>query len=284
MYLIDRLLEVTLPVENGRYGIVLWEAYFDESGDDGGFPIMTVGGYLVKPSNARRLERKWRRLLRKYKLPYFHMVECAHGNKNFKGRSIEERVEIQTAMFETINKYVEMSMATSVSLREFVSTEEVKDPYSHCVLHTYLVLSSILQKKDPNFKLSLFYESGHKHGPNALRVFNESPIPNSSFSFIDKAQSGMIQAADIFAWQYTKYIKDKAKKEPRKTRKDFEFLLGKPGVFYNTISCAEGVFQYIMFDGAVNNEETIDGLIDIFGDENEKRTDHMKSLSLDWSV
>ena len=85
MYLIDRLLEVTLPVENGRYGIVLWEAYFDESGDDGGFPIMTVGGYLVKPSNARRLERKWRRLLRKYKLPYFHMVECAHGNKNFKG-------------------------------------------------------------------------------------------------------------------------------------------------------------------------------------------------------
>ncbi|ESY05216.1 hypothetical protein X753_16040 [Mesorhizobium sp. LNJC399B00] len=39
------------------------EAYIDESGDDGGFPIQIVGGYVVRPEDARFVETAWAAVL-----------------------------------------------------------------------------------------------------------------------------------------------------------------------------------------------------------------------------
>ncbi len=58
MRLFDRLLEVFLPASGG-WAFLMYEFYIDETGDDGGFPILGVGGYLIRSDYARLMEREW---------------------------------------------------------------------------------------------------------------------------------------------------------------------------------------------------------------------------------
>ena len=64
-----------------------YKAYFDESGCHDGSTVLAVGGYLVRADWATRMQRKWRSALSKYGLPYFYMVDCAHGSGVFKSLS-----------------------------------------------------------------------------------------------------------------------------------------------------------------------------------------------------
>jgi hypothetical protein len=60
-----------------------YEAYMDESGTNDGELVLSVSGYVINSVRARQLETRWRVMLEKYNLPFFHMVECVHRNKNF---------------------------------------------------------------------------------------------------------------------------------------------------------------------------------------------------------
>src|SRR5690606_41984311 len=61
-----------------------------------GSSVLAVGGYLIRSDRAARMERKWKAALSRYGVPYFHMVDCAHGNGVFQSLSKQQRVEIQT--------------------------------------------------------------------------------------------------------------------------------------------------------------------------------------------
>ena len=75
---------------------MIFEAYFDESGCDDSSKVMVVGGYLIEAQNALKMERAWKRVLKQYSLPHFHMVDCAHGNEAFAKMHVMKRIKIQT--------------------------------------------------------------------------------------------------------------------------------------------------------------------------------------------
>ena len=97
-----RLFEILTPGHNQV--VVMVEAYFDESGSHDGSPALCVAGYIYWPDECLKLDLGWKVVLEKYDLPYFHMVDCAHGAPPFdklsKGARIECEKEIIPAFKE----------------------------------------------------------------------------------------------------------------------------------------------------------------------------------------
>ena len=263
---ISRLLEVVLP--EGRVGLVLYEAYFDESGDDGGFPLLALGGYLVRPAAARALERHWKSVLKRYEIPYFHMKECAPEPPGgvLKGMPKERRIKLQTELMALIIKYVDTAIVCVTPLNRYEEDDVVGDPYTHCVSNVSIMAKTVLDFRKEPYKLSLFYESGHKNGHKAYQYFHEKTEGNRlSFAFVDKADTGMIQAADIIVWQYAKFIKDVVQSN-RPRRKDFKFLMQKSGLFFHIVPQNRIIAMAQFHQEQIDQPLALKRIREIFGD------------------
>lgn len=209
--LMDRVIDVTLP--GSEYLMVLFEAYLDECGDDGGFPAFSVGGYLIKSIKARDFEHEWARLLQKAGISCFHMVECAHGNGEFANLSKAERIKLQTELMNLIKANVEIGFVMTVPQFRFIDRDGFGPPYAFSLDKTFDSLHWLVSQNQQgrDFSISVFYEAGHKHSGRAIERFHrmrENYPGVRSIAQIQKAQSGLIQAADILVWQYNKYLKD----------------------------------------------------------------------------
>lgn len=204
----------------------MYEAYLDETGDDGGFPLFAIGGYIVRSDIARLFEDRWSALLAEYHLPYFHMVECAHGNDQFSGVPREKRIEIQTRFIDLIK---EMGLGGCVSIVPLQTNQSTDTLYRTCIGNCITVLETCVKYNAPDATdLIVFYERGHTHSfgaHEALKRLKEKGPPEfiRSVAGIDKRASGLVQAADILVWQYAKYVKCII--EGRPIRKDFMSLI-----------------------------------------------------------
>lgn len=228
--LFGRLLEILLP--DGGYVMALYEAYFDESGCDDGSKVLVVGGYLVQSRLAKAMDKKWRRVLRYYNVPYFHMVDCAHGNRGFKHLSKDQRIAMATAMIALIKQYTACGFAAIVPPHRFEADDEIQDAYTFCVHACVLFMTTVLPTHfDRDGKIAAFFESGHASQPRADTYMKRPPLSASSMAkhfsshtFAKKTDVRLLQAADLLVWQWAKYIKDKAF-NGRKTRGDFQSLM-----------------------------------------------------------
>src|SRR5437879_1111260 len=66
------------------------ESYFDETNTHKGSERLCVGGYVFHKEAAEQQAIRWAGLLDKWKLPYFHMVDCAHNTGVFDHLSATE--------------------------------------------------------------------------------------------------------------------------------------------------------------------------------------------------
>src|SRR3990167_10193799 len=76
-----RLIRVVLPSGGGL--LVLAGSYFDETNTHKGKERLCVAGYIFLKDAAEHQTIRWAALLDKWKLPYFHMVDCAHNTGVF---------------------------------------------------------------------------------------------------------------------------------------------------------------------------------------------------------
>jgi hypothetical protein len=79
------------------------EAHFDESGTDA--KEITLAGYLFEAERLEQFSLDWIALLDLHNLPYFHMVDLAHGNAPFEGLSKEARIRLQMKFMSLIKRY-----------------------------------------------------------------------------------------------------------------------------------------------------------------------------------
>jgi hypothetical protein len=91
-----RLIAIAVPSNGAIYVPVDVEVYLDESEGQNGRRIMCVAGYLFERRAAELLSQEWDAQLARFSLPYFHMVECAHGNGIFSNISKADRISLQT--------------------------------------------------------------------------------------------------------------------------------------------------------------------------------------------
>lgn len=227
--LFDRLVEVTLP--HGGYVLALYEAYFDESGTDDGSPALCVAGYLIESERARAMDREWRALLARYDLPYFHMVDCAHGAGPFAKLTKQDRIDVATKCIDMIKGLTTRGFAAVTSPPRLEGYIGNTDAYTYCVHMCIGALMISLGPQRADSRIAFFFEAGHQSGSKAHKYVSDSAQNDKLFqanfagmAFLKKQDAPILQAADILAWQYRKYLADKIGSS-RKPMKDFASLM-----------------------------------------------------------
>jgi hypothetical protein len=128
--LFERLVDVLLP--KGGYVMSLFEAYFDESADGNGKGLYAVSGYLFRAEQAKITDQKWKAVLDRYRLPYFHMVDCAHGNPPFNRLTKTERISVVKEVI-ALTTHAEFGVSAIVNPVRFSKIHTQADPYIFCV-------------------------------------------------------------------------------------------------------------------------------------------------------
>lgn len=259
-----RLLEVALS--EGRYGLVLFEAYLDESGCDDQSRVLSVGGYIIRSDRARMMDAAWRATLSKHNLPFFHTVDCAHGNGAFKGMPVEQRAAIQKEFIELAKRHTQYGVAAVAAVGRHEAVKgKIPDPYGFCVQSCIGIMMAKMFDHAKGAKLQVFLEAGHSSAPAARafidRIFFRKPSTEFSdmltgYSFFKKADLSLLQAADLLVWQSAKRTKDLAFSE-RPARKDFISLMSLNASIAYAVFEKERFF-YIVDDGPTRENKRRD--------------------------
>jgi hypothetical protein len=227
-----RLIDVLLP--SGGTVVTLYEAYFDESGDlESGDRIFGISGYMFTAENAKALDEDWLKALKPHGLDFFHMVDCANGAGQFDRSLIskDDADKLERHLLGIIKKYVIRGF--SVLVRRENYDDAAGDPYTHCAAIAAAWGEVFVESyKLPPGPVAYFFEKGHTAKKRAGRERKASAYfqlaqmvgEKSPVSFVDKRCFRPLQAADILAWQTTKWAKDGHFKR-RPPRKDFLNLM-----------------------------------------------------------
>lgn len=231
------ILRVMLP--GGGYTMIQAQAFFDESGSHHGSAILCVAGYVFRKNDAIKLGHEWRKVLRWKKLPYFHMVDCAHGNGPFANLTRDERIAVETRLIEIIKRFAIQGITVTVDPMEYASFPAklpikpglYDNAYSFCAQSILAGISAFIEKNPQIGKMVYFFEAGHKSRPQAeeiMRAMFAVPKHKHDFryaghAFVQKEDSPQIQAADLLAWQW--YTDRRHQREGRPRRKDCASLL-----------------------------------------------------------
>lgn len=230
----ERLLEVLLP--RGGKVMAIVEGYFDESGDLETAPgIFCISGYFIAEDAARAMHREWSAVLEAHSIPYFHMVDCAPTPPSgvFAGKDVAERSEIVRKFIEIIKKYTLEGFSIFAQADTYEGPKDAPDVYSQCAASCVHALQLFLRHQRLDGKIAYFFEKGHASKGRAYNhIARKLQRPGDSLTFAGKEEVALLQAADLLAWQSTKYAKDYlypkkiwGTQPKRMPRKDFQSLM-----------------------------------------------------------
>ncbi|RXG85689.1 DUF3800 domain-containing protein [Bradyrhizobium zhanjiangense] len=216
-------------------------AFFDESGSHASSPVLCVAGYAFRRREARLFTKEWSSELKRYSIPFFHMVDCAHGNKHFASLTKARRIKLATGLIAIVKRRAAHGFAVSVDLAAYrtlmPSWGPAKSPYAFCARCVIDEMGRWFFKIGFKGASAYFFEDGHASRSeaegdvgsvltNPLNKFRGIHYGCVAHSFISKQELPPVQAADLLAWQWATDIKHQMAGKPR--RKDFESLSEAP--------------------------------------------------------
>jgi Protein of unknown function (DUF3800) len=197
------------------------EAYFDESGDARFFG---VGGYIFRRADRIAMEEQWKGILDRYGVPYFHMKEATNPD-GFLELSPADTVGLSIALHDLIKQFSAAGYAVTfdLSISNLLPSALVHglwkvSPYVLCCYYCLLSVRAWTSETGYNDTVDYFFEQGHKSQADAHRVMSDIfAVPElkaayryGGHAFVTKQQCLPLQAADILAWHWRKYIHDRS--------------------------------------------------------------------------
>ena len=232
--------------------IMLVNAYFDESagtarckhpldGSRQDVKTLSVAGYLVESEQAKLLSQEWQAVLDQYGLPYFHMVDCAHGNGVFAKLTAKQRIQVGARMIGNIKRRTIRGFGISLNVSQFKSLMPpdhplIKKPYTLCAHSILDGVRSWARENKYHGDIAYFFEAGaagQKEANALMHALFETAVWRKAcryvgHSFVAKEQAAGVQAADLLAWQFHTETRRQLEKTGRPRRKDFESLFAHP--------------------------------------------------------
>ena len=194
--------------------VALVHAYSDTSSAE---DYLVLGSYLFRKSKIAPFERDWRRILRKYDLPFFRMSACNSGAPPFDKLDESECIDAATMAIKAIKDHAEVGHYVTIRKRDFheiITPDGVaRNPFS-LLIHMYLLMVNLyMDETNPRGKISHFFEAGDDGEKDAGLVLNvmfaqaerREQFRYRSHTFIQKADSMPTQAADVLAWHACKH-------------------------------------------------------------------------------
>ena len=216
-------------------------SYFDESSEnDSQNGILGVSGYSVDAKTEPTLNLHWRRMLEKYRIPYFHMQECNAENGIYDHLSAEDCDRCAREAIELARKYTLHGHAAvinqSVYRRLMLDKGFDCDPYTFLVWVSFIHVSRWVNENRPDEEISLFFEEGYKSQKRAQELLDASATSSMGgrnrvveHSFLSKHATEAIQASDLIAWHIRKGYENLS--VGKKVRQDTKALFDGVKVF-----------------------------------------------------
>lgn len=199
--------------------MALLTAYYDETGSakDINQKFVGMAGFVSTSEEWEILERKWKFILKEFKVPYFHMKEYAHSEGVFKGwkGKEEKRRRIFGSLLKTIAEVKPFPVGCIFSAEDFRSLPEkdqklVDDPYYLSFIACVGIPLEFLQNAPPDVKLATVFG---EHGVFAskarefyrrMKEMYQAGDRLYSPDFRDMREFVPLQAADIIAYELYK--------------------------------------------------------------------------------
>ena len=222
-------LDDLLP--DGGYMVLEVSCYFDESGTHHGSQVLCVGGYCFEKQKAKELNRKIKAALQAWGISYFRMTDCAHKTGQFKDKTKEECIRIETRLIELIHAHAAQGIAVTINEQEFddnmPNDRRIGDAYACCAHLMLCGIRAWIQQQPHIDRVHFVFEAGHKSQSMANQIMNtlfQNPVSRKAHRyvghlFMDKKEIPLLQTADLLAWQC--HTDRKHTLDGRPQRKDF---------------------------------------------------------------
>jgi hypothetical protein len=198
------------------------EAFIDESGSHDGSPVLCLAGYLFESEGVATFHLEWKAMLRRYGLPYFHMVDCAHGMGAFGTLSMEQRIAVEIEAIDIIKQRSLYGFTCTVNESDYVAvfkplSKDRWSSYYFSLTNCLTMVANYMRRNDKQGTINYRFESGHADQSRAntiMRgVFTTERLRSQFFygghSFEIKEKCLPLQAADLLAWQWFTHAKRK---------------------------------------------------------------------------
>lgn len=204
------------------------EVHFDESGTDA--REITLAGYMFEADRFDSFASEWLAILREHDLPFFHMVDCAHGNRPFHNLHKNQRVRLQMRLMSVIKRYSINGIVCNILNKK----ENSGASYLEAVCRSLEIVAEWAENTTFEGKIAYFFEAGAngrhlvdaRFGEIATDLGKRNRHRFAGHAFLPKDGNPGVQAADFLAWQYHNFTKKR--KVLDLPRLDFRSLLRHP--------------------------------------------------------
>jgi hypothetical protein len=218
--------------------LVLAESYFDETNTHKGAERLCVGGYVFHKEAAERQAIRWAELLDKWRIPYFHMVDCAHNTGVFDHLDKTECDMAAREAIQIIKDTASTGICVTVLQSEYLEiipkSKWFGSAYDACARDVITGVAAWIEATNFKGHMHYYFEEGTDTEANAsyciAEMMRDPDIRKeacySGRSFVEKIRTPGAQAADILAWHAGQDCKRALRGDP--VRKDFANLCEIP--------------------------------------------------------
>jgi hypothetical protein len=156
--------------------------YFDESGTHTGAEFSTIAGYIGDDRQWRKYQKRTSKLFARYRVSVFHAIDVRRGHGDFKGWSVDRKLEFFDDFQHIINETLENGVAAFIREEDYKYYVRLNWPpktrwdskytimLRACLAHCVDVVGHIPNLKEP--RLHVVIEGGHNNVEDARRSYN----------------------------------------------------------------------------------------------------------------
>jgi Protein of unknown function (DUF3800) len=217
---------------------MLYSAYMDETGHSSDTNFAGMAGLVAPVERWEVFEQDWKAALKEFDLAHFHMKEYAHSTgqfKKFKGDEGKRR-EIYGRLMDIIAAAEAMPMGSVVSMADWKDlSEEARkaliDPYFLCLQDCARGAAVYAMFEPPEDKVTVTFDDCQEFRGRVPRLyvmmqerFDDGPRMGA-YSFANSKEVVQLQAADIVAYEFGKYLDNKLRRPDLPMRWGFTKLM-----------------------------------------------------------
>jgi hypothetical protein len=186
---------------------------FDESGTHAGSSVSTVAGYIGEARQWRKYEKRTAKLFKRYGVKVFHAIDVRRGHDDFKGWTVDRKLEFLDDFQHIINETLESGVAAFIREEDYKYYLGLNWPrkarwgskytimFRACFAHAVDIVGHIENIKEPRLHVAI--EDGHDNVEDARRSYNwvRDRLPSRALAGLtlgDKSELPLA-AADNFA-------------------------------------------------------------------------------------
>jgi hypothetical protein len=224
--------------------MLMLTGYFDETGHskDPTQRIVGMGGLLAPASGWETFEHKWKRALKEFDIPYFHMKEFAHSTdvfEDWKGREIIRR-KLFAKLIKAMEAAYPIPIGATVPKEVYNATyaeypqfkkEDLYHEALHCCVGGAVGIRHTMGQLDESEKVALVFSQHEEFRSHILKQYDRTikefePFQKiSAISFADMRELVSLQAADLVAYELKKEHERRLYEPQKQPRYGFQMLL-----------------------------------------------------------